>query len=101
MVIGSSGGRIHIGDNVLIGQNVVLRAADHGLSRATLISEQPHVGGVIEMEDDVWIGANAVILRNVRLGKGSVVAAGAVVVKDAEPYSIVGGVPAKKISERR
>lgn len=98
--IGSSGGKIHIGDNVLIGPNVVLRAADHGISRAGLINKQPHVGGVIKVEDDVWIGSNAVILKNVRLGKGCIVAAGAVVTKDTEPYSIVGGVPAKKISER-
>ena len=98
--IGSSGGKIHIGDNVLIGPNVVLRAADHGLALTNLINKQPYVGGVITIEDDVWIGANAVILKNVRLGKGSVIAAGAVVTKDTEPYTIVGGVPAKKISER-
>jgi acetyltransferase-like isoleucine patch superfamily enzyme len=48
----------------------------------------------------VWIDANAVILKGVTLRQGSVVAAGAVVVKDAEPYSIVGGVPAREISER-
>lgn len=98
--IGSAGGKIHIGDNVLIGPNVVLRAADHGLSRANLINKQPHVGGVITVEDDVWIGSNSVILKDVRLGRGCVVAAGAVVTKDVEPYTIVGGVPAKKISER-
>ncbi len=98
--IGSSGGKIYIGNNVLIGPNVVLRAADHGISRKTLINKQPHIGGIITIEDDVWIGANAVILKNVRLGKGSVVAAGAVVTKDTEPYTVVGGVPAKKISER-
>lgn len=98
--IGSSGGKIHIGNNVLIGFNVVLRAADHGLSRANLINKQTHVGGAIMVEDDVWIGSNAVILKNVRLGKGCVAAAGAVVTKDVEPYTIVGGVPAKKISER-
>jgi len=100
VLIDSSGGKIHIGDNVLVGPNVIFRAADHGLSRANLINKQPHVGGVITVEDDVWIGANAVILKNVRLGKGSVVASGAVATKDTAPYTIVGGVPAKKISER-
>jgi galactoside O-acetyltransferase len=98
--IGSSGGKIYIGNNVLIGPNVVLRAADHGISRSNLIQLQDHVGGLIYVEDDVWIGANAVILKNVRLGKGCVVAAGAVVSRDVEPYSVVGGIPAKKISER-
>jgi len=100
VLIGSSGGKIHIGNNVLVGPNVVFRAADHGLSKATLINKQPHQGGIIIVEDDVWIGANAVILKNVRLGRGSVVAAGAVVTKDTAPYTIVGGVPAKRISER-
>jgi len=99
--INASGGKIFIGDHVLIGPNVVLRAADHGLSREALMQQQPHAGGTIIIEDDVWIGANAVILRNVRLGKGSVVAAGAVVTKDTEPYTIVGGVPAKRISQRK
>jgi galactoside O-acetyltransferase len=61
---------------------------------------QKHSGGQIVIEDDVWIGSNAVILRNVRLGHGCVVAAGAVVTKDVDPFSVVGGVPARKISER-
>ncbi len=98
--IGASGGKIVIGNNVLIGPNVVIRAADHGISRDKPIRYQSHIGGEIYIEDDVWIASNAVILKNVRLGKGCVVAAGAVVNKDVEPYSIVGGVPAKKISER-
>ena len=98
--IGASGGRIVIGNNVLIGPNVVLRTADHGLDRGRLIMSQPHEGGEIVVEDDVWIGSNAVILRNVRLKRGCVVAAGAVVTKDVESYDIVGGVPARKISQR-
>jgi galactoside O-acetyltransferase len=98
--IGASSGRIVIGDNVLIGANVVLRAADHGLSRTESIMSQPHVGGEIVIEDDVWIGSNAVVLRNVRLGRGCVVAAGAVVTKDVEPAIVVGGVPARRISSR-
>ena len=52
------------------------------------------------IEDDVWIGANVTILKGVTIGKGSVVAAGAVVTKSCPPYSIVGGVPAKVISNR-
>lgn len=98
--IGGSSGRITIGDNVLIGPNVVLRAADHGIAMGTPIRFQPHVGGAIVVEDDVWIGANVVILRDVILGRGCVVAAGAVVTKDVEPYAVVGGVPARKISSR-
>jgi galactoside O-acetyltransferase len=98
--IGASSGKIVIGNNVLIGPNVVLRAADHGLSKDAAIASQAHNSGVITIEDDVWIGANAVILRNVRLGQGCVVAAGAVVTKDVAALAVVGGVPARKISLR-
>lgn len=56
--------------------------------------------GDIVIEDDVWIGDRSVILSGVRIGKGAVVAAGSVVTKDIEPYSIVGGVPARVIKYR-
>ncbi len=56
--------------------------------------------GPIVVEDDVWIGTNAVILSGVTLGRGSVVAAGAVVGKDVPPYAIVGGIPAKIVKYR-
>lgn len=98
--IGATGGKIIIGNDVSIGPNVVIRSADHGHSRSALINQQPHVGGSIIIEDDVWIGANAVILRNVLIRKGTVIGAGSVVTRDTEAYSIIGGVPAKKISER-
>lgn len=53
-----------------------------------------------EIGNDVWIGCNAVICRNVKIGDGAVIAAGAVVTKDVEPYTIVGGVPARFIKRR-
>jgi galactoside O-acetyltransferase len=62
---------------------------------------QGHDGGKIIIEDGVWIGSNAVVLPNTRIGKASIIAAGAVVTKDVEPYSIVAGVPAKKIKDRK
>ena len=49
------------------------------------------------MEDDVLIGANAVVLEGVKIGKGAVIAAGSVVVKDVEPYMVMAGVPAKPL----
>lgn len=54
----------------------------------------------VRIGNDVWIGANAVILPGVTVGDGAVIAAGAVVTKDVKPYSIVGGVPAKLIKYR-
>jgi virginiamycin A acetyltransferase len=56
--------------------------------------------GNIVIGDDVWIGANALIGSGVAIGQGAIVAAGAVVVKDVEPYSIVGGNPAKLLKYR-
>lgn len=52
------------------------------------------------IEDDVWIGAKAIILRGVRIGSGAVVAAGAVVISDVEPFTVVGGVPARPLAQR-
>jgi galactoside O-acetyltransferase len=98
--LGATGGVIRIADNVLIGPNVVIRAANHGISKHSFIKGQLHSYGEIYVESDVWIGANAVILPNVRLAEGTVVAAGAIVTASTEPYSIVGGVPARKIGER-
>ena len=56
--------------------------------------------GPIILEEDVWVGANSVILGGVTLGRGSIIAAGSVVTKDIPPYSIVGGTPAKIIKSR-
>ncbi len=58
------------------------------------------VGQTTIVEDDVWIGYGSIVLSGVKIGKGSIVAAGSVVTKDVEPYSVYGGVPAKKIADR-
>ena len=57
--------------------------------------------GEIIIEDNVWISSNCVILPNCTIGEGSIIAAGAVVTKDIEPFSIVGGIPAKRIGIRK
>lgn len=96
------GGGIEIGNNVLIAPMVYLSAADHGYDNLEIpISQQALIKGKIVIEDDAWIGANSVILKNVTIGKGAIVAAGSVVTKDVEAYSIVGGVPAKFIKSRK
>lgn len=98
--IDAAAGRIVIGDAVLIAANVVLRAANHGIRRDTPIREQPSRGGEIIVGDDVWIGANSVVTADVTVARGTVIAAGAVVTRSTEPYSIVAGVPARTIGER-
>lgn len=101
MINADAGGRIKIGNNVLIGPNVVIRATNHRFSDLNVpMKQQGHEAGIIIIEDDVWLGANVVVVPNVRIGKGSIVGAGAVVTKDVEPYTIVGGVPAKMIGKR-
>lgn len=91
---------ITVGDNCLFGPDVYLVNTNHGAGRTDLIRSQSEVAAPIVIEDDVWIGAKAVILPNVTIGKGAIVAAGSVVNRDVAPYTIVGGVPAKYIKQR-
>jgi len=98
--IGGAFGRVVIGNNVMIASNVVIRAADHGIGREMPMRYQRHTRGEIVIEDDVWIGSNSVVTSDVIIARGTVVGAGAVVTRSTEPYSIVGGVPARKIGER-
>lgn len=98
--IGAASGRIIMGNHVMIAANVVLRAANHGMARGIPMKHQRSIPGEIQIEDDVWIGSNAVITADVVLARGTVVGAGAVVTHSTEPYSIVAGVPARKIGER-
>lgn len=82
------GGRAVVGKNCHIGAGAVLAG----------VIEPPSAEPVV-VEDDVLIGANAVVLEGVRVGKGAVIAAGSVVVKDVEPYSVMVGVPAKLLKK--
>ena len=97
----SVGGKICIGKWCLLGPNVVMRTADHKYDKPELfIRQQGHRVGDICVEDDVWIGANAVILGDVRIGRGAIVGAGSVVTRNVPSMSIVAGVPAKVIKFR-
>jgi len=94
--------KIYFGDNVLIGPYVVINSGNHRyVDSSRLIRSQGHKLASIIIEDDVWIGAHAVILPGVRLGRGCVVGAGAVVTKSVEPNMVVAGVPATIIIRHR
>jgi acetyltransferase-like isoleucine patch superfamily enzyme len=99
--IGCSG-YIEIGNNVMRGPRVNLMAENHRFERVDIPMKGQGVDkSFIRIEDDCWIGVNSSVLAGVTIGRGSIVAAGAVVTKDVAPYSIVGGVPARLIRSRK
>lgn len=89
-------GGLRVGDNVMIASHCAISTVAHQHDRLDIpMSEQGvHCEPVI-IEDDVWIGTGAVILKGVRIGRGSIVGAGAVVTRDLPPHSIAMGVPAR------
>lgn len=92
---------ITIGDNVLIGPGVIINSGMHRYKdKNKLIRNQGHEIKPIIIGNDVWIGANAVIMPGVFIGDGSVIGAGAIVTRSIPPYSVAVGIPAKIIKER-
>ena len=93
-------GPVSIGNHVNLAQGITVTALNHNFNNTDKrIDEQGVSTTHVVIEDDVWIGANAVVLPGVRIGTHSVVAAGAVVTKDVPPHSLVAGVPAKIIKK--
>ena len=93
-------GPVKIGSHVNLAQGITVTALNHNFADADKrIDEQGVSTNPVTIEDDVWIGANAVILPGVTIGNHCVVAAGAVVTKDVPPHSLVAGVPAKVIKQ--
>lgn len=93
----------NIGNDVMIAPNVTIISHRHIIDRTDIpMNMQGHESNlIVTIEDDVWIGRNVVIMPGITIHKGSVVAAGSIVTKDVPPYCIVGGVPAKKIKDRK
>ena len=99
--------KIVFGDHVMLGPYVSVITGDHRtdligrymtqISEAEKLSEND---SPVIFEGDNWVGCKATILKGVTIGRGAVIAAGAVVTKDVPPYALVGGVPAKIISYR-
>jgi len=94
-------GPLEIGKDVMMGPNVRIITHSHNYSRTDIPMRKQ--GGAIygvKIGDDVWIGANVIILPGVSIGNGVIIGAGAVVTRDIPDYSIIGGVPAKVIKSR-
>lgn len=104
------GADTHIGDNCFLdGRNAIIIGNHVDIASQVLIYNEEHninsekfeaASGPVEIGDYVFIGPRAIILPGVKIGRGAVVAAGAVVTKDVPEFTVVGGVPAVKISER-
>jgi maltose O-acetyltransferase len=94
-------GPVQIGANVMMGPEVVIQSASHSFDRTDIpMIEQGETRLPVIIEDDVWIGTRAIILPGRRIGKGSIVGAGAIVTKDVAPYTIVAGNPAAVVGQR-
>lgn len=87
---------VTIGNNVCLATGVMIWTKHHDYNDLHFATK----GGPVSVGDYAWICSRAIILPGVTIGEGAVVASGAVVAKDVEPWTIVGGVPAKKIGER-
>lgn len=93
-------GPVTVGNDVMLAQNIVVSGLNHGYEDISLpISLQKVSAKEITIADEAWIGANAVLVAGVSIGKHSVVAGGSVVTKSVPPYTIVAGNPAKAIKQ--
>jgi maltose O-acetyltransferase len=93
-------GNISIGENSMVGPNVVILTVDHDYRVEGIGTQTAHKVSPVVIGRNVWLGANAIILPGVTIGNGAVVAAGSVVTADVGENSIVGGNPARFIKKR-
>lgn len=92
--------QISIGRNCMIGPHCYITDANHGRASGVLVREQQMEPRPVVIEDDVWLGAGVVVLPGVRLGRGCVIGAGAVVTHDVPAGAVFAGVPAVRIGNR-
>lgn len=92
-----------IGDNVMIAPYVAFIANRKEVNTTDVLmsTARKEKGKKVIIEDDVWIGRNAIVMPGIKIGEGSIIGAGSVVTKDVEPFSVMGGVPAILIKKRK
>lgn len=93
-------GRITVGDTILLGPGVVITATSYCYNLGAPVTKQPLKEQSVSIGDDVWIGANAIILPGSRIGNGAIIAAGAVVKGTVPDGAVFAGVPARQVAER-
>lgn len=100
--IRAAGGEISIGEKCIFSQYITIVAANHLISKDQFMIDQAWdtTKNKVVISDDVWIGSHAQIMPGVTIGKGAIIAAGATVTKDVEPYAIMVGSPAKLLRYR-
>jgi acetyltransferase-like isoleucine patch superfamily enzyme len=98
-IVNGAGG-LQIGDGSMIGPGAKLISYQHGIAAGTPIQQQPNQTRPITIGQDVWVGANAVVLAGVTIGNGAVIGAGAVVTTDVPANEIWVGVPARRLRSR-
>lgn len=101
----STGAKIRIGNSVLFGPHVFIITGNHQVNQIgkyiiDVEQKTECCDADVVIEDDVWIGAGTIILKGVKIGRGSVIGAGSVVTKDTQPYSINAGNPCHMIRMR-
>ena len=89
-------GNIIIGNNVSISEDVIILTADHDMNSESFGGRNKKT----VIDDFVWIGTRVMLLPGVKIGKGAIIAAGAIVTKDVDSFSVMAGIPAKIIKQR-
>ncbi len=95
-------GPLYIGENVMMGPDVIILTQSHKFDKTDIpMNQQGFEIRKVTIEDDVWIGTRVVIMPGIKIGRGVIIGAGAIVTKDVPDYAVIGGVPARIIRFRK